>query len=458
MKQKSIVFVFLLLAAVSCSKEPMQGDVPITEEEKSSEPLLTKSAGPDVKMQLVDHAFSTMKANQILARRFQGKRIVRTQAVIEKEDTVVFVANFEDGWAIVAGDDRVRNPVLAFAAEGHFDPDHIANPEVAFWFEMAKSSISRLSKVKDYKPARLLPPDMNEPYYWVHFHVGDFETVEADSYVNSLLNTTWGQESPWNARCPSGCLTGCVAVATSQILYYLNRNRNFPIGLYHSISPTFAPYGNGCFRITSMTRSDFHNPTTRWAAMAKNKNQQMTSYVADLMVDVGEHVRMIYSSTFSATSNLSGAFQYYGVACDSTAYNFETVKSSLDADLPVMIGAFKNASGHAWVVDGYKDYRVTTDCVYKWYRMDSDSLDYYVGQYDNYCTEAQKPYVCPDAVDGEWIHDYSSQKNQYLKMNWGWDATPEAVALNEGNYSINGFNWYDGYNGSPKIIYNFRHE
>ncbi len=476
--------VFLVLSiisiAISCNREALNN---VGEINEVSTPSISAMVSPEY--QAVDHFVSKKDVSGILSQSFLKKAPTEVTPIEEGGDVVMYLARFDEGWALVAADDRAENQILAFDEEGELEPNNIENPEFLFWLETTKAQMSALRKTEDIKRAEQSEAKTKsgeEDYYWIRWHIRDVETITQD-HVAHLLNTKWGQEEPWNIRCPflagdSGDrrLTGCVAVATAQILYYLRMSKNFSIGLYHQISAGFSDayqhvYDiNGTYLysipykyISSMTRSGYTSPSTRWAAMAKEEDEEITTYVGDLMIDIGEHVDMKYKYWIdnnyeghlsSETGHLSGAYSYYDVLCDSTGYSYPIVKSSIDDGYPVMVGANDGSSGHAWVIDGYHDYRTTTDAIYMWYRASADSLSYY--DYTVCYTEAQKQQFIPDVNEGDIEHEYTYSAQQYLLMNWGWDGQDNNVKcwFSNGNWPTTN----NDYPYNPVIIYNFRQE
>lgn len=471
--------IFLLLSItsiiLSCNREALNN---VGEINEVSTPSISTMVSPEY--QAVDHFISKEDVSGILLQSFLKKEPTEVTPIEEGGEVVMYLARFDEGWALVAADDRAENQILAFEEEGGLEPNNIENPEFLFWFKTTKAQMLALRKTEDIKRAEQSEAKTKsgeEDYYWIRWHIRDDETIVQD-HVAHLLNTKWGQEDPWNIRCPfitgsSGNrrLTGCVAVATAQILYYLRMSKNFSIGLYHQIVPTFTNYGetnNNYYIVSNISKSQYNNPSTRWAAMAKEADEDITTYVGDLMIDIGEHVNMKYKYLLynneiflsSGTNNLSGAYSYYDVLCDSTSYSYPLVKSSIDDGYPVMVGAYANQygnyylDGHAWVIDGYHDYRTTIDAVYMWYMASADSLSYY--NYDLCYTEEEKQLYIPDVNEGDIEHDYSYSSSQYLLMNWGWDGQNNNVKC---WFSNN--NWpttNNNYPYNPVIIYNFRQE
>jgi len=190
-----------------------------------------------------------------------------------------------------------------------------------------------------------------------------------------LMQTTWDQRRPYTYYTPNNYLTGCVAVATAQIMRY----HEWPNTFNWSIMPNDPGY---------------------------NSTSAGTLEIASLMADIGINVDMDYSASSSraysedARDALVNDYGYASTASYSN-YNFSTVKQEIERyNRPVyMRGSHSYEThgtwfweyttyhdGHAWVCDGYKQ------------------------QYDVYIHNEGTQY------------EYTTQKNRYewLYMNWGW--------------------------------------
>ena len=486
---KRLLFMLVTaIALISCGREILEQSLSY-QSESTGIVLSQDEASPEYLY--ADHFVSKDKVGDILRKSFLGRDPIQVTSIYKDDDVVMYLALFEEGWALVAADDRAENHILAYDEEGSFNPDEIANPEFRFWFETTKSQMAVLRHTEDIKRIgkfKTLTKSGEEDYYWIRWHIRD-DTTRVQDHVAHLLNTKWGQDEPWNIRCPfidgnSGDrrLTGCVAVATAQILYYLKMSKGFPIGLYHQLTASFLDGYENVYSyyweylysipykyISSISRSDYNNPSTRWAAMAKEADEEITTYVGDLMIDVGEYVNMRYcyrsanpyifvSETDSL--NVGDAYPYYGIDYDKTAYNYQTVKSSIDNGYPVMVYAYGSQSGnnysggHAWVIDGYHHYTTSIDRVYMWYRASADSLSYY--EYDHCLTEAEMQSFFPNVNEGDIEHEYSNGISKYLLMNWGWDGEDNNVKC-----WFTGSEWpttNNDYPYNPVILFNFRED
>ena len=487
-----IIKLFMSLTcvcAVSCAKDSFELAQSGKEDGSSvlgaENQVATKSGITDVT--------STVKSRKVLAsdvptilKNLLGINEVRSSKcyslnTIQKNgNPMLHIVNYDEGgWAIIAGNEREKNQILAMSDVGHFDPDNITNSNVAFWFAMQLEEMKNVEFEDDVVAnmndngdvsVNSIPP-FDDEYVWVRLPLEPIVTTTIEE-VGHLLTTKWGQEYPWNYKCPAfgrqKAPTGCVAVAVAQLLYYYHFHLGVPSGLYHSIVPTFIPNGN--YYTSSVTRSDYHANSSRWEEMAKTYRSQCasTDYVGDLMIDIGERVGIKYGEDGSgvAFDNYKNVFSLYGLSSSVIDYDSNKLISSLSANKPVLISSKrekanssksreKDLEGHAWVIDGYKCYSKKTDTRYKWVTMPPDSLQFYDNlNYDYVLNLMDKERFYPDVYEGQIDHYYDYHDTYYLKMNWGYEGSYDNKDYGTGSYS-----WIT--NGNPyclmtKMIYDFK--
>lgn len=381
---------------------------------------------------------------------------------------MLHIVNYNNGgWAIIAGNKRTENQILAMSENGRFDPDNITNSNVASWFAMQLAQMENVEfedecrEVGDNMTSLTSLPPFDDEYVWVRLPMESQVTTTLISDVGHLLTTKWGQCYPWNYKCPpingQTTQTGCVAVAVAQLLYYYHNFLGVPSGLYHNIVPEYISHGN--YYTLNVAKSDYNTNSARWNEMATTSHlrDSSTDYVGDLMIDIGERVEMNYYSdgSYSNITNARSAFLTYGLLCSVADYSSSNVISSLNNRKPVYVRAHgSNAGGHAWIIDGYKCYRTQTDTPYKWEIMQTDSLQFYNNlDYDYVLSSEDKERLYPEVYDGQIDHNYDYFDTYYLKMNWGYNGNGDSNDYNTGCYSwtVNG----GTYNSSPMIIYGF---
>ena len=268
-----------------------------------------------------------------------------------------YVFNFSNskGFVIVAGDDAVA-PVLGYSFESSFDPAHI--PEnTAKWLEGYKKQLLLITTQH-----MAATDDIKAQWQQLRSNNSSQQRPANTSSVNPLVQTKWDQLPYYNALCPGGSVTGCVATAMAQVMKYWN----YPAtGTgFHSYNPPDNGYGT--------LSANFGNTTYQWASMPL----QLTGAngaVATLMYHAGVSVDMNYSPqssgayVISAQSPVTNCAEYalktyfgyrsslQGVerANYTDAQWIALLKGELDVARPVIYAGFGNGGGHCFVNDGY---------------------------------------------------------------------------------------------------------
>lgn len=270
------------------------------------------------------------------------------------EGYYAFTRGSDNGYVIVAADDRAANSILGYACEGTLDPDNM--PDAMRWwlgeYERQLSYAETSTRTNRNRISAELP-------------------VYAP--IAPLITSRWDQTEPYNLQCPiyngttlpsySGmqCLTGCVATAWAQIMYY----HKWPVqgSGSHSYKWTFNGEDLGTLS------ADFSQSTYNWDAMTDTYNssssEESRNAVAQLMADVGIASNMSYSPLASgavSTYSLQGLVEHFGYDKGATIlyrdyYGLEawqdSVYASLAAGYPVYYGGENSSAGHAFVCDGY---------------------------------------------------------------------------------------------------------
>lgn len=133
-------------------------------------------------------------------KSFQQKQVHRA-ATVGDNQFYVFNAEGQNGFVIVSADDRTI-PVLGYADKGSLELDKLP-VNARRWLESYAEQIKALGDdvQTDTHPRRVL-----------------------GSPVSPLLTCQWDQGAPYNLQCPTygedHCVTGCVATAMAQVMYY----------------------------------------------------------------------------------------------------------------------------------------------------------------------------------------------------------------------------------------------
>ena len=157
----------------------------------------------------ISRAQALQQAAQFMKQQHDGRRLSPVSlaaAGTTTEDNCPYYAfnrGNGNGFVIIAGDDAVAESVLGYTDNGQFDYDQLP-PNMKEWLD-------------DY--ARQIE--------WLATHPvqGAVRRVSTHPAVAQLMSSKWNQGAPYNDECPEyfnqgRSVTGCVATAYAQILYY----------------------------------------------------------------------------------------------------------------------------------------------------------------------------------------------------------------------------------------------
>lgn len=258
----------------------------------------------------------------------------------------VFNVGESSGYVIAGADDRIP-AVLGYADSGTFDPQHLpANMEA--WLRGYNDQMEYLNRHPEAAVGK----------------------VVAGDEISPLLESQWNQGYPYNLLCPMDgekrSVTGCVATAMAQVMYYWK---------YPSQTTTLIPgYISeekefNLPAIAAGTPIDWDHMLPRYSEQESDEPHQESDEqqraVAELMLICGTSVRMDYSASGSGaySGNVATALRNY-LDYDAATYyksrdNYrqaawnQMVYDELKARRPVYYSGQSSGGGHAFVIDGY---------------------------------------------------------------------------------------------------------
>ena len=373
-------------------------------------------------------------AGPVDAQRAQqlGQRFLNTQvnlayasATRDAVDYYVFNVPGDNGFVIIAGDDRVK-PILAYSTTGSFDANNLSD---GFSFTL-NGFCEEIQYVREHNIEATA--DI----------VAEWESVSKNGVINQgkgnraivgpLCVTTWHQNFPYNSQCPEApegngghVYAGCVATAMGQVMKFWDYPEQGEGS--HSYYPDDYPQQTANFGET-----EYH-----FELMPNDLDSLSTEedyfYIAQLLHHCGIAVEMMYGPDGSGafSGDVPPALRtYFGYSCDDHITNY----------------------GGGWWGPGYSNE--------EWIQMLKDGgLDegiplYYSGQDDG--GAGGHAFVC-DGYD----------ENDYFHFNWGWSGKDDAWcpvgALNTTKYAFNSMNGFTGhiipdspeYNNRPENITDF---
>jgi putative pyrogenic exotoxin B len=448
-----------------------------------------------------------------------------TPIVPQPRDTIMYVVNCEKGWMLLSADKRVA-PVLASSPSGKFD-QNMSNEGVAtllndfadnllalkhqkqedglselkkndnfiFWSRMtwAAANKNEETPTNGTTSTRVIPVspyDEGIPYLCKRL-VSITSTNKEEKYIGERTKTKWGQWYPWNTNLPEvdnngeGFIappTGCVAVAMAQLLYFTHFKFNVPSGLHHGVNFTGKIIDKDNFYQT-YTPGIYVTNSTRWNEMPLSAISATTgsSYVADLMAELGYHLNMKYTPNGSGTTVSTEVMRNYGIAWDEGDYNAFLVEKSIENGSPVLITAHEKKSttgwlfwrhtryreGHAWLIDGVVKRREEMKAKYVWELVripmwtspkeehspnNPKTLDDLWNKYEE--VQPMDNAKRLGIYDGKVEYKSNYNDRSAFLMNWGWSGSGDnwEFASDAGVWSNDGHT----YQYNKKIYYNSR--
>ncbi|MBR5725799.1 MAG: leucine-rich repeat protein [Muribaculaceae bacterium] len=333
----------------------------------------------------------------------------------------------EEAYVIVSGDDRTEG-ILGYG-HGSLDMDNLPC-NVRWWLDQYKEQMEWLYS---HPEARVGSNTRRSP--------ADGITIEP------LLTCQWSQSAPYNDQCPEDengrCVTGCVATAMAQVMYFWK---------YPETLPALPGYSFNYFNMVHVEVPSLPGTVLDWDNMLDNYSTgysaEQGAAVAALMRYCGQACFMEYSSEGSGSSDLNQlmAFKQFGynpnarVLCRDDYEDDQwhsLVISELQAGHPVPYDGRGDSGGHAFVVDGCHDGKFHVnwgwggayDGYFELEALKGSGFDFRFGQSIKYG-------ICPDngnVSEPELACDFEVDGIYYLKN--GDEATVTFRDCRFGSYS-----------------------
>ena len=288
-----------------------------------------------------------------------------TDKRVANQHFYVFNLNDDQGWVIVADDDR-STPILGYSKSGTFVMDDMP-ANIDDWLSGISSEIQYIidNEIVEKENIR----------QWKELYAGisDEFISRGEKVVNPLIQTKWDQSPYYNDLCPydnqyhDRTVTGCVATAMAQVVKYYNHptigtgSHSYSTNSYGTL---YANFGG--------TQYNWNNMPNQLSSSSSSTQKQA---VATLMYHMGVSVEMSYgvaatggSGAYVISSYTNGEhcseyalkhyFGYKTTAHGEMKNNYNDsqwksmVRAELDANRPLIYAGFGNG-GHCFVCDGY---------------------------------------------------------------------------------------------------------
>ena len=372
--------MLIIVFTVSCSDE----DVMETKELSSSDYFVELSAIEDIAngIYFPSDDGSGLKSTKSKTKTVKGIDEIKNKS----KKTSYYIINYEEGGYIILSADKRASPIWGYSINKNFEVDESLYPSnLKFWMEDAAAQIEAIQlSIREQSPkeerawASIQNSLINEVYSlkpepppdcWEHTEI---------TTVGPLTIPTWGQSGVYNNSLPyitcSGSsfqvYVGCLPVAMA-IVMKINEH---PTSYTWSSMPL--TYGT---TTTANYIEDLHDAINSVNGAYPDYECDGTSVTSSIIDDV-------FEDHFDYTNSSTGS------------YNYNTVKTNILNDQPVILMGFDGSVGHAWVCDGYRQTR----------------------------------YFYEDCYEHVTL---------YLHMNWGWNGTYNGYFaynnFNPGSYEFN---------------------
>ena len=305
----------------------------------------------------------TKSQAQALASSFvqslDGTSIMRTSVKtnaprrVAANDTLapyyVFSRGAGKGFIIVSGD-NCSAPIIGYTESGDFDSGNL--PQALTDMLNGWSELISKAQAAGAKPRATMTAAK-----------GVMRVSSMQQNIDPLMKTLWSQGSPYNDICPTitsngqRALTGCVATAAAQIIYYFRKDN--PDTLFYD-TPT---YGYGDAPVTTSlpkgTKIDYANMLLSGSGTAIQNNA-----IATLMFAIGSSSWLSYGSSTSgqiakAGEAMNSQFHLSSTCIYKSGYSQatweQTIYNTLIEGKPILYsGVHPKNGGHAVVLDGYQ--------------------------------------------------------------------------------------------------------
>ena len=288
----------------------------------------------------------------------EARGFARSANPSEGEPFYVFNAEGNKGFVIVSGDDRTTE-ILGYSKTGKLDINQL--PEnLKGWLEGYARQIEALGT--SAKPAEKAKT----------------RGAAGRKAVDPLIQTQWDQYAPYNLMCPDGnlvdyyevgydannrCVTGCVATAMAQVLYYwqcqdgCDAIDSYPIG-YYDDDWNFIETN----RVKGLPATTF-----KWDKMKTVYTSGEIGEAADAVAELMRYCSQAVSMDYGTDGSAAGISPYIMARYFGFGKNARQVVRSLysssvwenmiyqevSEERPVLYGGSSISGGHQFIVDGY---------------------------------------------------------------------------------------------------------
>ena len=289
------------------------------------------------------------KSDKSSTTRSVSNKIPRLVLTNNRDEFYVFNDEANGGYVIVSGDERMPD-VLGYSYLGHFDPETIPC-NMRAWLEDYANQVIYLRSHPEVHASRRTTSERKE--------------------ISPLLKCHFNQDKYYNDKCPlvdgEPAVTGCVATAMAQIMYYYQ----WPKQTTDTIPCYTSSTRNIDMPAIPVMTIDWDNILEQYNSWEDYSDKQIDA-ISSLMLLCGTSVKMDYATEHGSEASVSNAdialrsfFDYDDFTVYLKRENVELdiwiqmLYDEMNSGRPVLYSGstWKGIEliGHAFVLDGYKD-------------------------------------------------------------------------------------------------------
>lgn len=284
------------------------------------------------------------KSDKSSTNRSASIKTPRLVLANDRDEFYVFNDEANGGYVVVSGDERMPD-VLGYSYTGHFDAETIPCNKRA-WLEDYANQVKYLRAHPEVPASRRSSTEREE--------------------IGPLLKCHFDQGKYYNDKCPildgEHCYTGCVATAMAQIMYYYQ----WPKQTTDTI-PGYTTKTRGIdMPAIPVTTIDWDNMLEQYL-WGKDYSDEQIEAISTLMQLCGTSVLMDFAREDGSAAYLSDAAMALRKYFDYNDLIEYVNRGDLDVWIEILYNELKDGrpvlyegepyvgSGHAFILDGYKD-------------------------------------------------------------------------------------------------------
>ena len=304
--------------------------------------------------------FLSGRSGNVAAARGMNQVKLQLKEGVVTDQLYVFNVGQKDGFVIVSGDDCTGDLVLGYADKGEISAENMPD-NLRSWLQGYADQIQWMKEHGVRNDAAASRGAMKK----------------SKDAIPAMLKTKWDQGTPYNTYCPkmnlSGSIdavTGCVATATAQVMYYQATKHSIAstpttsIPSYQNKTQNYWYFSGAPY--TAMPEKPAR--TINWTKIDPTlTTDDARDEVARLMEYIGAGVQMQYRSSSDGSSATNEAavtalVKYFGYDPDAKSiyaedYTYDAWQDAIYTELstngPVLFGGNSTTDGHAFIIDGY---------------------------------------------------------------------------------------------------------